>query len=127
MTSIGDRLKLLRQFLKLTQKDLAEVLEIKQPTIVSIEKGQTKLSVEQLYKLQELYKASSNWLITGKGEMFVDYDQNMSDINNEFEKIMKTIEGFLNKYKSGKVIINEDNLQKARFYEYLLQSFSKGN
>ena len=57
------RLKDLREDSDITQKTIAEYLNIKQNTYSQYENGQRQLPVEMLIKLAEYYKVSTDYLL----------------------------------------------------------------
>lgn len=71
MISIDQRLKELRENLKLSQKELADSLGTLLTTISKYERGENKPSVDFLLKLCEIYNVNLSWLIAGKGSMFI--------------------------------------------------------
>lgn len=58
----SDRLKTLRKEKKLTQKELAEQIGIKQNSYSDWENGKTEPSFENLIKLADLLEVSLDWL-----------------------------------------------------------------
>lgn len=60
---LGSRLKDARTFAGLTQKEVANILKLKQPTIASYESGRTEPDIETLGKLAQLYDVSVDYLI----------------------------------------------------------------
>ena len=69
--TIGKRLKELKIALKVTSATLAEKLEIPVRTIGSYERDEAQPGVKFLNALIEHYRVNINWLITGKGMMFL--------------------------------------------------------
>lgn len=69
--TIGKRLKELKIALKVTSATLAEKLEIPVRTIGSYERDEAQPGVKFLNALIEHYRVNINWLITGKGMMFM--------------------------------------------------------
>ena len=55
---IGDNVKLLRNIRGLTQKDLAELVDVAPGTLAHIEKGTRNPSLEMLYKLADALSVS---------------------------------------------------------------------
>ncbi|MDY3929368.1 MAG: helix-turn-helix transcriptional regulator [Clostridia bacterium] len=55
---IGDNVKLLRNIRVLTQKDLAELVDVAPGTLAHIEKGTCNPSLELLYKLADALSVS---------------------------------------------------------------------
>lgn len=70
-SSIGDRIRLLRKTLNLTQEMFGQLLGVSQRHISQLEKG-TRDASEQLIKHMCLrFHTSEFWLTTGEGEMFL--------------------------------------------------------
>ena len=69
--TIGKRLKELKLALKITSATLAKKLEIPVRTIGSYERDEAQPGVKFLNALVECYHVNINWLITGKGSMFL--------------------------------------------------------
>jgi len=63
---VAVRLKALRKQHKLTIERLAEMIEVSSSFIGLIEKGESGVSLENLYKLAQIYSCSLDWLVTGK-------------------------------------------------------------
>jgi transcriptional regulator with XRE-family HTH domain len=68
MTTLGARLKKIRDDRALTQKELAKASGIKQPSLSDIETGETKMpDAETLIGLCETLRIRPAWLVTGRG------------------------------------------------------------
>ncbi|WMX13208.1 MULTISPECIES: helix-turn-helix domain-containing protein [unclassified Aureispira] len=71
--AINQRFKQLLEELKVNANQLAKELNISQPTIAKTLSGATLPSSKLFVPLLEKYPTVNlNWLISGKGEMFVD-------------------------------------------------------
>jgi len=68
---IGKRLRLIRERMGITQADVGEKLGIQSQHVSKYERGETVPTWENLIKLTELYDVNINWLLTGKGSMFL--------------------------------------------------------
>ena len=68
---IGERLKLMREFLGLTQKDLSERLSIKAPALSRYEKSNTIPTIDIINKIVNLFEINIHWLIIGEGSMII--------------------------------------------------------
>ena len=77
MDRIGDRIKDIRVNLSISQSDMANILGTNQKTLSRYENNLTFPPVDILEKLAEKYNFNLHWLITGKGEMFIDKNSNM--------------------------------------------------
>ena len=63
----SEKLKKAREEAGYTQKQVEELLEISQPILSRIEKGQREPSIENLCKLIDFYEVSADWILgTGK-------------------------------------------------------------
>ena len=68
---IGKRLRLVRERLGITQAEVGEKLGIQSQHVSKYERGETVPTWENLIKLTEVYDVNINWLLTGKGGMFL--------------------------------------------------------
>lgn len=62
---IAFRLKTLRNNNKLTAERLAELISVSTSFIGLIERGETGVSVENLYKLSQVFNCSLDYIVTG--------------------------------------------------------------
>lgn len=85
INSFGNRLKVVRKRLGLTQTEIANRLEIKQNTYNNWENDQREPSVLILNKLVSLFGININYLVTGSGDLFVSYQE---DINIAAEPVV---------------------------------------
>ena len=85
------RLKEARKKLKLSQKDFGEKLNFKWYKIKDIEIGKQNLTPEIANKIEDIFGISGWWLLTGKGEMFLDKNkQQISIIGNNHRHIINS-------------------------------------
>jgi transcriptional regulator with XRE-family HTH domain len=68
---IGKRLKLIREAKGLNQNDLGLSLGIQYQHVSKYERGESVPTWENLIKLIDQYNVNINWLLTGKGKMFL--------------------------------------------------------
>ncbi len=67
--------RLLRKILSKTQVQLAADLDVCRSTISNIERGVTFIKIEYLNRLYLKFGVNINWLLTGRGSMFVPKPQ----------------------------------------------------
>ena len=67
-----ERLKKIRRLLNLTQKEFAQKLGVKWFRVRDIELGKQNITIELATKLEEIFSVNIRWLLTGKGEMFLN-------------------------------------------------------
>lgn len=99
-----ERLKALRKKAKLTQKQIAEALNIKQPTYAQWENGRTKPKGETLEKFADFFNVSTDYLL-GKTDI-----KNSSDIDEDaLEQSLRKSVGFNGKPATDEEIENMKN------------------
>ena len=81
MSSIGERLKLFRKSLQLAQNQVSTQLGLLQGSYSDIERNKTKGSISVYEKLDEVYNLNINWLLTGRGSMFMEVDTEVGKSN----------------------------------------------
>jgi len=72
METVQERLRILRKDLGLSQDELALNTGAKRTTVAGYESGVSLPHAEFLTALHKNYGINSNWLLTGKGNMFID-------------------------------------------------------
>jgi transcriptional regulator with XRE-family HTH domain len=70
-TEIGKRLIMLQQQLGLNSRQFAMGAALDVSYLGKIEKGEKPLSGNYLQRIEKKYNANKDWIITGKGEMFI--------------------------------------------------------
>lgn len=99
-----ERLKALRKEAKLTQKQIAKSLNIKQPTYAQWENGRTKPKGETLERFADFFNVSTDYLL-GKTDI-----KNSSDIDEDaLEQSLKKSIGFNGKPATDEEIENMKN------------------
>ena len=70
---MDEQLKKLINLMGISQKDFAESIGISPSAISEVIKGRVQsFNNETMLKIKETYNVNLHWLLTGKGEMFVD-------------------------------------------------------
>lgn len=85
-----NRIKLLRKSLKLSQTDFANSLGLTMRAIQKWEAGSVEVKLSSLKLLEQVFNINIDWLINGKGEMFLSENENSKN-----EIIIKKIENKL--------------------------------
>lgn len=89
-----ERLKYLRKYFKLTQKEFAEKIGIKAASYLSIEKGRRNLTEKRIKIICSAFNVNEEWIKTGKGNIFnseVKRDEEQTIINR-IEKTNKELQ-----------------------------------
>ena len=68
MNELGTRLKKAREYLGLTQDDVAKLIGVSRVTITNIETGTRKVSAEELSKFSKIYGCTMEELLEGEKE-----------------------------------------------------------
>ena len=94
MNNTGSRLKKYREYLKLSQDDVAKLLGSSSAYISLVENNRSKLSVENLVKLLLKYNINLNYLLAGIGQPFNTGEKQeiKQDFIKEIEKILMQYE-----------------------------------
>ena len=67
---MSNRIKIVRETLKLSQREFGEKLGVSRDVISNIEYGRVQPKELLLRHICQLYKVNEHWLKTGEGEMF---------------------------------------------------------
>ena len=96
---IGERIKIIRRFLNLNQETVAQKLQISIQTLSRYENGMRSPTSLFLQDFGKTYHINANWLLYGKGEMFLqdpevleivqDKQQRLTYLFGKIEKLLK--------------------------------------
>lgn len=89
--SVQERFKKLLFALETNGSTLAKQINVSQPSIARIMSGDTYPSHKVLVPLIEKYNVDANWLLTGKGKMFI-LEDSTSVRNKDLEQLSKIID-----------------------------------
>ena len=70
--SVGERLKQFRKVKNLSQRDIATTCNTTQVVISRYEQNLRFPSIKFISNLNKIYRLDINWLLTGRGSMFLD-------------------------------------------------------
>jgi len=121
MDSIGDRIKYIRNYLKLNQKEMATELDVSDSHISGIERSKHQPSKNFLLSVCKLYGVDIDWLKTGKIPSTGIFLNNAPIINGDYYVITK-----------GSNIVTEDAgtkkfKNKMDFMKELIQQKNQGH
>ena len=74
--TVNDRVRLLRQELKMTQTEFGEKLGVSKGVVVNLELSRVEVKEHMIYLICRTFKVNTLWLEKGEGEMFT----NVSDL-----------------------------------------------
>lgn len=72
---ISMRIKELRNKNKITIERLSEMIGVSISFIGLVERGDSKISIDNLYKLSQVFHVSVDYLLTGESQIDVDFAQ----------------------------------------------------
>ncbi len=92
MKNIGKRVKQIRELLKISQETLANELGITKQAISNIEHSKCYPNIALLHKLYTDYGVNINYIITGRGDIYVDNNSSKQSLK---KSLLKEVEHFL--------------------------------
>lgn len=103
---IGDRIREAREIIKLSQKQLADKLEMDPSQYSKIERGKVMPTVLQIVEIGKIVERSLDWLITGTLEKNSAKSDYIDDYKDQLELAKQNI-ALLNQIQSYKDRIHE--------------------
>ncbi|MDR1587680.1 MAG: helix-turn-helix transcriptional regulator [Treponema sp.] len=96
-SSISSRLKSIRKFLKLSQKDFSRGIYISQSYYNEIEMGKRKINKRIIELVATKYNANREWIMTGRGDMWSEAPPNIrvEQMINIFGKLNETFQNYV--------------------------------
>lgn len=90
MSEVGNRLKEIRNELRLSQEAFGEKIGLTRAGIAAVESGNNKFSQDTLCKLLLTYNININYLLEGIGDMFVapEYEDIKSEVLDKVDEIL---------------------------------------
>lgn len=106
MNELGTRLKKAREYLGLTQEDVAKLMGISRVIITNIEAGTRKVSAEELAKFSKIYGWSMEELLEGekKEEKIPMFARTFNELSKEDQEEIINLIKFKKMYKDKRVI-----------------------
>lgn len=85
-TNIGDRIKLLRKEMELSQVQLAQRLGVDRSTISKYECGERQVPIGSIVPLAKILRVSTDFLLGNSDQRNIDNKITYADINEILEK-----------------------------------------
>ncbi len=83
--NINDRVKVLRKYLNLSQKDFGARVDMSQGHLTNVETGKRELIDKNIKLICMVFKVNENWLRTGQGNMFISTGNDLFErLTNEY-------------------------------------------
>lgn len=106
MDNLGERVKAMREKLKMTQEEVAKNTNISRSNIGKIENNQIVPNCNAILELSKLFGVTTDWLITGINPSIVTVNQNI--IHNNIENISEAEVSIVLKFRGLKPWSKED-------------------
>ncbi|MGD2090276.1 MAG: helix-turn-helix transcriptional regulator [Candidatus Aminicenantes bacterium] len=117
--SIGQRLKLIRTTLHLSQREFAENLDISASSICSIESGKGLPRHDVIYNLAAKFNVNIYYLLHGSGEMFISDLLKQRIESGEFKPYTGFLKEFLKYIRASSVVKYE---MMNYFWKYFIEN-----
>ena len=103
---MNTRIKELRNYLKLNQKDFGNSIGLRS-SISEIENGKAPITERTIIAICSKFNVNEEWLKTGRGEMFVTIDNKFKDFYSIYKKLSNPLQDFL--IQSAKTLLEAQN------------------
>ncbi|MBE5805804.1 MAG: helix-turn-helix transcriptional regulator [Clostridiales bacterium] len=99
---IGEKLRKAREYLSLTQAQVARILNVGRDAIIRIESGTRKIDAEELSKFSELYKISVDEIINSQKYEYTEsaFARGFDKLSEKDQKEILNLIKLKNEYKS---------------------------
>jgi transcriptional regulator with XRE-family HTH domain len=114
--TIAKRIRYIRKYLGLTQKDFSEALGVGQSTIASIENNINNPSKQIIYNINKQFGIRKEWLISGEGEMEKSNEEIIQEAIKKVNNYSEAEKAFL--HIMANINQNNDN-KKSNFYKLM--------
>lgn len=102
MKKSGEKLKAAREFLGLTQEQVASVLNMTRNMIVNIENNNRKINSDELYKFSKLYGISMEDIVSDEKELNMNiptFARSFVSLSEKDQQEILNLINFKNNYK----------------------------
>lgn len=99
---IGEKLRKAREYLSLTQAQVAAILNLGRDAIIRIENGTRKIDAEELSKFSELYKISIDEIVNLDTPVYIEnaFARGFEKLSEQDQKEILNLIKLKNEYKS---------------------------
>lgn len=116
---LSERLAIARKEKGMTQREVADKLEVSFQAVSLWERGETSPDIDKLVDLASLYQVTTDWLLTGAEEenLFIDFQDSLSDRlfdEGRMYTYIKTYASIKKLYQTSKVLPYARELHKGQ-------------
>ena len=99
---IGEKLRKAREYLSLTQAQVAQILNVGRDAIIRIESGKRKIDAEELSRFSELYKISIDELLNFEKHEYTEnaFARGLDKLNEKDKREILNLIKLKNEYKN---------------------------
>lgn len=108
-TSLGERIKMVRERAELSQKEFGKKVELSQTAVTALENNQNEPRLSTFNNIVEAFKVNPEWLRTGLGEIRATVGM-LHAVGNDSERI-EQLERELEREKAWTEKLYEENKQ----------------
>ncbi|MEY8330901.1 helix-turn-helix transcriptional regulator [Lachnospiraceae bacterium 48-33] len=119
---MNSRIRELRKTLNLSQKDFAEKIGLKQNAISYMEKKGSTVTEQNIKTICSQFNVNENWLRTGQGEIFFEYDKKQKEFFAIFDSLSPVLQNYL--IKTAKDLL-DTQIQMQNNKELEIQTLSQ--
>ena len=106
---MNERLREIRKYLGLSQRDFCNKIGMSQSTYAALETGVRELKDAYLKLICKSFNISEEWLKTGNGEMFLEEpNKELEELLNVFDKLTPALQEYLLKQARELLELQED-------------------
>ena len=92
---MNERIIELRKFLNLSQTDFGKQIGISKSSVSDIEIGRISISERTIISICSKFNVNEEWLKTGNGNMFIEYDKKHDEFFSVFQNLKEPLQDFL--------------------------------
>lgn len=92
---MNTRIKELRNYLNLSQKDFGNNIGLQHSSLSDIERGKAPVTERTIIAICSKFNVNEEWLKTGKGEMFNIEDEKFDQFFNIYNNLSDPLQEFL--------------------------------
>lgn len=92
---MNERIIELRKFLNLSQTDFGKQIGISKSSVSDIEIGRISISERTIISICSKFNINEEWLKTGNGNMFLEYDKKHDEFFSVFQNLKEPLQDFL--------------------------------
>jgi len=89
---IGQRFRKFRETIDKTQVEMGKEFNVYQSTITNIEIGKTFPNIKYLHQLARDYRLNTDWIVNGRGKMFVDFPLFPKALAEKYSSLLNLIQ-----------------------------------